>query len=163
MNRLKRRAALSALVLLALLLVTSACIYIKRDAPRAMSAESRAISAIEDDPVTRFRTERETLRSRQTGELNDIIHSPDADPDTVNMAQRQLMELMKTQETESKLEGILRLRGFEDALVTVSTSSVNVILKDPAENRRETAMILDLILRETGVTAGNVKILSINP
>ena len=128
-----------------------------------MSAESRAISAIEDDPVIRFRTEREALRSRQTGELNDIIHSPDADPDTVNMAQRQLMELMKTQETESKLEGILGLRGFEDALVTVNASSVNVILKDPAENRRETAMILDLILRETGVTAGNVKILSINP
>lgn len=163
MNRLKRRAALSALVLLALLLVTSACIYIKRDAPRAMSAESHVVSAIESDPVIRFRTEREALRSRQTGELNDIIHNTDADPDTVNMAQRQLMELMKTQETESKLEGILRLRGFEDALVTVSTSSVNVILKDPTENRRETAMILDLILRETGVTAGNVKILSINP
>ena len=47
--------------------------------------------------------------------------------------------------------------------MTVSDASVNVILRAEALTRRETAVILDLVLRETGVTAGNVKILTINP
>ena len=70
---------------------------------------------------------------------------------------------MKRQETEQRLEGILAIRGFDGALVTVSDASVNVILRAEALTRRETAVILDLVLRETGVTAGNVKILTINP
>lgn len=162
MRHLRLRAAISIALLAILLLVTGACVYIKKDAPRAMSAGAVQTSGVEEDPVTRFRTEREALRSRQTGELNDIIHGASTDAETVNLAQRQLMDLMKAQEAENKLEGLLRLRGFEDALVTVSDASVNVILQTEALTRQDTAVILELVLRETGVTAGNVKILSIN-
>lgn len=163
MKRLELRAALGLLILSAVMLITSVCLYLRRDAPRAMSAASVGSVQEQQDPVTRFRTEREALRSRQVGELNDIIHGDSTDGETVNLAQRQLMALMKTQDMEQRLEGILRLRGFDDALVTVSDAAVNVILQKDALSRQQTAMILDLILRETGVTAGNVKILSINP
>ncbi len=163
MEKLRRRAAVSVLILAAFMLVTSVCLYVRRDAPRAMGAASVAVTAEQNDPVTQFRTEREQLRSRQTGELNDIIHDSSTDAETASLAKRQLMDLMKRQEAEQRLEGILAIRGFEDALVTVSDASVNVILRADALTRRETAVILDLVLRETGVTAGNVKILTINP
>lgn len=162
MKRLLHRTTAACLILTVLALTAAISLYIQRNAPRAMRADSIRVSTTQEDPVTRFRTEREALRSRQTGQLNDIIHSDAADADTVNRAQRQLMDLMKTQETELNLEGILNARGFEDALVTVSEGSVNVILRTEPLTRRESAVILDLILRETGVTAGNVKILSIN-
>lgn len=163
MEKLRRRAAVSVLILAVFMLVTSVCLYVRRDAPRAMGAASVAVSSEQNDPVTQFRTEREQLRSRQTGELNDIIHDSATDAETASLAKRQLMDLMKRQEAEQRLEGILAIRGFEDALVTVSDASVNVILRADALTRRETAVILDLVLRETGVTAGNVKILTINP
>lgn len=163
MKRLKQRAAAACAIVAALIITAAVCVYIKRDAPRAMRAESTAVMAEQGDPVQQFRTEREELRSRHIAELNDIIHSDTADEETVNMAQRQLMDLMKTGETEQKLEGLLQMRGFADALVTVSDASVNVILQNDAPTRQQNAVILDLILRETGVTAGNVKILSINP
>lgn len=163
MEKLRRRAAVSVLILAAFMLITSVCLYVRRDAPRAMGAASVAVTAEQNDPVTQFRTEREQLRSRQTGELNDIIHDSSTDAETASLAKRQLMDLMKRQEAEQRLEGILAIRGFEDALVTVSDASVNVILRADALTQRETAVILDLVLRETGVTAGNVKILTINP
>ena len=128
-----------------------------------MGAASVAVSAGQNDPVTQFRTEREQLRSRQTGELNDIIHDTGTDAETVSLAKRQLMDLMKRQETEQRLEGILAILGATVAAMSVSDASVNVILRAEALTRRETAVILDLVLRETGVTAGNVKILTINP
>lgn len=162
MNHLKRRTVTACAIVAALLLTAAVCVYIRRDAPRAMRAESTTVMAEQGDPVLRFRTEREELRSRHIAELNEIIHSDTADGDIVNIAQRQLMDLMKASETEQKLEGLLQMRGFSDALATVSDSSVNVILRNDAPTRQENAVILDLILRETGVTAGNVKILSIN-
>lgn len=163
MRHLKRRAAVSVAILAAMLAITSVCVYLRKDAPRAESAVSTRITAEQDDPVTRFRTEREMLRNRQLGELNEIIHDSLTDAETVNLAKRQLMALMKSQEQELLLEGVLSAKGFDGALVTVSDAAVNVILKDRTPTRQENAMILDLILRETGVTAGNVKILTINP
>ena len=162
MKRLRQKAMLSAAILFALILAAAVSGSVIRKAPRAMSAGSASISAAGEDPVTRFRTEREALRSRQIGALNDIIHGESTDSETVGLAQRQLMELMQIQEAELKLESILKLRGFQDPLVTVSAASVNVMLRNHPPTRQETAVILDLILRETGVTAGNVKILTIN-
>ena len=162
MKRLKRRAFMALALTLTMLLTATVCLYVGRDRSRAIQAGSANVSTEQDDPVTRFRTEREELRSRQEGQLNDIIHSAHADGDTVNQAQRQLMQLMEARDTELRLEGILKMKGYADALATYSTGSVNVILRADTLSRRDAASILDLVLRETGVTAGNVKILSIN-
>ena len=162
MKRLKRRAAAARVILLMLTATAGVCLYIRKDAPRAMRAEAAQAVAAAGDPVTRFRTEREELRSREVSQLNDIIHDASSDGETVNRAQRQLMDLMKAQEREHTLEGLLNMRGFEGALVTVSDASVNVVLRGDTPTQRQSALILDLVLRETGVTAGNVKILSIN-
>ena len=45
------------------------------------------------------------------------------------MAQRQLLELTDWMEKEVTIEGVLRSRGFEDALATVHTDSVNVLVR----------------------------------
>ena len=116
----------------------------------------------EVDPVLEFRTEREQLRARQRSELNDIIYNSAADAETVRLAQRQLMDLMTCEAQETNLEGVLRARGFSDALVTVQGDSVNVLVRGEALNQSQSAMILDAVLRETGVTGGNVKIIPIN-
>ena len=146
----------------AMLTAATVCLYIGRDAPGAVQAGAALTPEEHIDPVTEFRTEREALRSRQEGQLNDIIHSSSADGETINLAQRQMIKMMAAREDELRLEGILKTRGYADALVTCDEGSVNVILRSDALTRRDTALILDLVLRETGVTAGNVKILSIN-
>ena len=162
MKELRRRAAISGLILASFLLATTACVWVGRHAQRPIRAESASAPAIREDAVGRFRTQREELRSRSVGQLNEIIHDPSTDAETVGMARRQLLSIMKAQEDEQRLEGLLAMKGFEDALVTVGDASVNVVLRAEALNRSQTAAILELVLRETGVTAGNVKILSIN-
>ena len=51
--------------------------------------------------------------------------------------------------------------GFEDALVTLSGRSANVLVRRDSLTRAETAVILELVMRETGITSGNVKIIPI--
>ena len=114
------------------------------------------------DPLEQYRTERQQLRSRQRASLNEIIYAENSDDETVRLAQRQLMTLMTAEAQETNLEGTLRARGFSGVLATVQGDSVNVLLRTDSLNQAQAAIIYDLVLRETGVTGGNVKIIPIN-
>ena len=59
-------------------------------------------------------------------------------------------------------EGVLRVRGFEDAVVTVHADSANVLVRTPSLSRDQSAQILELVSRETGLLGGNIKIIPIN-
>jgi len=79
----------------------------------------------------------------------------------VSRAQAQLMSLMERREQEVTLEGILQARGFDGALVSVDERSANVLLRREAVTSRESAVILELVMRQTGLTGGNVKIIPV--
>lgn len=119
-----------------------------------------ASAAARSDALTDFRLEREQLRARLTAQLNDIVYS-DADGETVARARRQLLDMAARAEAEATVEGVLRARGFDDAVVTVSDSAANVLVRREALTQRETAVILELVMRETGLTGGNVKIIPV--
>ena len=161
MKGLKRRAAFSVTVLAMLIVVTGVCMAFRYTQSSAMPVQSEQVSAVQVDPLTRFRAEREQLRQRQRAELNDIIHDDDTDSETLAQAQRQLMEMMEAEHNELQIEGILNTRGYGEVLASVSAGAVNVLVRREGLNHHETAVILDLILRQTGVTSGNVKIIPI--
>lgn len=119
-----------------------------------------ASAAATADPISDYRLEREQQRARQEAQLNELIYS-EGDGELAGRAKAQLMDLLARTEQETILEGILRARGFEDALVTVSDRAANVLVRREALTQRETAVILDLVLRETGLTGGNVKIIPV--
>lgn len=123
--------------------------------------QSAVQTVVELDPIEQFRTERQQLRQMQMEQLNEIVHGGSADDEMIVMAQRRQMELMEWSEQELTLEGVLRLREFEDVLVTVHTDSVNVMVRAQTLTRQQTAVILELVMRETGISGGNVKIIPI--
>ena len=160
MNR-TAKWALGALLLAALLagdaMVTARLIM--RRANRADSAP--AYSRIDSDPMTAFRLEREQLRARQEAQLNDIIHDTDADEEIRAQARRALLDMLAHARSENAIEGILQSRGFEDALASVNASAANVLIRGEALTHAQSAVILDLVMRETGLTGGNVKIIPV--
>lgn len=122
-------------------------------------AAAPALEAV--DPLDEFRLEREQLAARQEAQLNDIIYNDKTDASTVAQAQRQLLSLLTRREQEVTLEGILQGRGFDGALVSVGERSANVLLRREAVTSAESAVILELVMRETGLTGGNVKIIPV--
>ena len=129
---------------------------------KQMRRDVAAVSATvgeELGAVERFRLLREQLCAMEKAQLNDVAHGTDTDPELAAMAQRQLVELCAREEQELTLEGVLSMRGWEDPVVTVHAGSVNVLLRAQAVTRQESAAILELVCRETGVQSGNVKII----
>lgn len=128
---------------------------------RNSPAEPKSVQATADsgiNTIDNFRTERQQLRQMQLSQLNEIIHT-DSEPEITTLAQKRQMEMMEWSEQELTLEGILAARGFSDAVVTVHTGSVNVLIQQEAVTNQQAAMILELVTRETGISSGNVKII----
>ena len=162
MKRYAKRVAAGLAALTALLAVTAACLIWRQGAPKAMPARSAAVAAEAADPLTAYRTRREQLNQRQRAELNDIIHDPDTDAAALDLAQRRLMTLQAAETDATQIEAVLKARGFEDAVAMIGPGAVTILIRAEALTRAQTAVILDLVLRQTGVSGGNVKIIPIN-
>ena len=62
-------------------------------------------------------------------------------------------------ETELQLETLVKSKGFEDAIVTISDSGVNVVVGTPELSAEQAARIYDIIQSETTFKAQDVKII----
>lgn len=112
--------------------------------------------------ISDFRFDRECIREMESGQLIALSQDENADAQIRTRAQSELMELYASMEAEATIEEVLFARGHEDAVVTVHPGSVNVVIKSGYDNKAESAFILDLVMRETGQSAGNIKIITVD-
>ncbi|MDO4543244.1 MAG: SpoIIIAH-like family protein [Clostridia bacterium] len=106
-----------------------------------------------------YRLERDSVRTQELAYLDAIV-AQGADDETLSDAQQQKLTLIENMETELTVEGLLKAKGFSDAIVSLHAGSVNVIVGAETLSDEEVAQILDIVLRETGQKAENVSVLT---
>lgn len=136
------------------------CLY--RNAPDAKDVSAEISNLNQAYTTEQFRTERQQLRALQKAQINDIIYGEGTDSELVDRARTMLLELLEREETENVLEGLLKIRGFEGAIVSVRSDSASVFIVKDMLTQQESSIILDLVCRETGLLSGNIKIIPIN-
>lgn len=161
---MKRRFIRSAFLLILILSVCVTATVVERTVRKELSDSVSVANevSVKSDPIQQFRTEREQLRQMQKNELNEIIYTQNADEGIVRDAQEQLLDLLETERLEVLTEGILHLRGFEGAVVILNGDSANVLIGEKILDVQKSTLIMELIVSETGVSTGNVKIIPIN-
>ena len=115
----------------------------------------------EDSTVVSFfasyRSARDASRQESFMYYDSIINSETASVAAVASAEDKRAEMVGFTETELVLEGLIKAKGFEDAVVTISTANVNAVVKKTGElDAADAAQILSVITAETGVTASKV-------
>ena len=104
-----------------------------------------------------YRSARDASRQESFMYYDSIINSETASAAAVTSAEGKREELVGFTETELVLEGLIKAKGFEDAVVTISTANVNAIVKKNGEiDATDAAQILSIITEETGVSASKV-------
>lgn len=121
--------------------------------PSAKHASSEALKFIE---------ERAAIRAEEQRELREIMGDASADAQLRAEAGQRMMSLLGWIEQETTIEGVMRLRGYLDPVVTVHQDSANVMFRAERLTREQSAQLLELVSRETGLTGGNIKIIPIN-
>lgn len=104
-----------------------------------------------------YREERDNVRTQELAYLDAIV-AQGADEATISDAQQQKLELINCMEIELTVENLVRGKGFDDVIVSMHAGSVNVIVGAESLSDEQVAQILDIVLRETGESAENVKI-----
>lgn len=104
-----------------------------------------------------YREERENVRAQELAYLDAIV-AQGADEETLSDAQQQKLDLIACMETELTVENLVKAKGFSEVIVSIHSGSVNVIVGTEKLNDEQVAQILDIVLRETGETAENIKI-----
>ena len=112
------------------------------------------------DAVTTFfsdyRTNRETARAEEMSYLDAIIASEDSSAEAKTTAEEMKQELLGNIEAELVIESLIKAKGFEDAIVTMSTENINIIVDQPELEAAQVSQILGIILEETDYAATQV-------
>ncbi len=128
-----------------------------------LSADADAVSqtssgaAVQVGFFDSFRNERNSTRAQEIAYIDTIIEQG-ADAETMADAQQQKLSIVEGMEKEMTIESLLKAKGFSDAAVTLHTGAVNVILSAETLSDEQVAQVLDIIIRETGEVAENIKV-----
>ena len=120
----------------------------------AVSAQTKAADA---NFFAAYREERDSVRTQELAYLDAIV-AQGADAETLSDAQQQKLELVNAMETELTVENLVRAKGFSDVIVSIHKGNINVVVGAETLSDEQVAQILDIVLRETGKSAENVKI-----
>ena len=104
--------------------------------------------------------EREKSRDEAKEMLEDIIKNPATTEDGRKQAEQEMINMAKSIKYEADCEMLLKQKGFENAVVTITdnSASVNVDIKDIMST--EIAQITEIVSSVAGVGADRIKILS---
>lgn len=127
------------------------------DGGEEVTAVSAQYSPKGSDFFAAYRTERDNVRTQELAYLDAIV-AQGADQETLSDAQKQKLDLVHAMETELTVENLVRAKGFSDVIVSIHEGNVNVVVGADRLSDEQVAQILDIVLRETGKTAENVKI-----
>lgn len=110
--------------------------------------------------LTSYRASKMETRNSML-EMYDSIISTSKDTEQIIATNAKISELAGRMEAETVLEGMIMASGFEDVVVTNVDDSYTVMVKSNGLTSDDVAKILGILVKETGVSATNVKISSV--
>lgn len=105
---------------------------------------------------------RERQRNELVQDLNEMINNPSTSEEARKEASDMKLKLVKDQEIELKIESLLSTKGFEDALVYISDTNVNVVVNEEKFEKADAAKIFDLVAEQANVKYDNIKLMNNN-
>lgn len=106
-----------------------------------------------------YRLSRDKLRASLVERLNNIINNEMTDKDTRKKAQEEIIRIGKISEKEILIEGLIKAKGFEDALVFLKDDSVRVIVSADILSEQDVMKILEIVKSETKFEPSAIKIM----
>ena len=167
MKKIKKRGAVYGVV--ALLLCTAAYLnwsYVEPPADLLQTDGSSTDSASDDgaaageDYFASSRLTREKARDEAVSTLKELSESADADETAKEDAASQISALAAASVQEANIESLIRAKGYADAVVMLSDGSANIVVSPPEGGLQadDVTKIRDIVVSETGMSAGQIKI-----
>lgn len=153
----KKKKIIILSVMIALLLVTG---FVNVALNSSLSSGATQTSTTTNaNFYSNYRTEREATRTQEIQFYDSIIASATSTDEAKLEAEENKLSLISLMEKELVTEGIIRGKGFEDAIVTSSNANVNVFVKSAELTSSEVAQITSVVTEQLGVEIDKIVII----
>lgn len=154
----KKKKIIILSVMIALLLVTGYVnVALNSNISNKLATETSAQTSA--NFYVTYRTEREATRTQEIQFYDSIIASASSTEEAKLEAEANKSLLIAQMEKELVTEGIIRGKGFDDAIVTSSSSNVNVFIKSNELTSTEVAQITSVVTEQLGVEIDKIIII----
>ncbi|RKD34570.1 SpoIIIAH-like family protein [Thermohalobacter berrensis] len=106
-----------------------------------------------------YRLSRDKLRAGLIDRLKEIINNEKTEQEIRSQAQKEIIRIGKLAEKELYIEGLIKAKGFEDALVFLKENSARIVVDADELNEQEVMQILEIIKNEANIEPSNIKIM----
>lgn len=154
----KKKKIIILSVMVALLLVTGYVNVALNSSIASKVTETNASTTTASFYVT-YRSEREATRTQEIQFYDSIIASATSSDSAKDEAEANKLALITQMEKELVTEGIIRGKGFDDAIVTTSSSNVNVFVKSAELTSVEVAQITSIVTEQLKVEIDRIIII----
>ncbi len=157
-NLSKKKKIIILSVMVALLLVTG-FVNVALNSSLSSGLTTQTSSSSSANFYVSYRNEREATRTQEIQFYDSIIASTTSSDEAKAEAEQNKVMLIAQMEKELVTEGIIRGKGFDDAIVTSSNSNVNVFIKSAELTAGEVAQITTVVTEQLGVEIDKIIII----
>lgn len=108
-----------------------------------------------------YRTTRESTRDQEMLYYDAIIANETSTEEAIKNAENSKLALINQMEKELVVEGLIKAKGFEDCIITISSSNVNAVVKAKELKSTEVAQIVAVIQSQLSTSIENIKIIPV--
>lgn len=112
------------------------------------------------DYFAECRNNREAVRSKSIGVLNEVVNNVNSTQEAKDKAQAEIVNMSKNITDEANIENLIKAKGFDDVVVFINDGSVTVTVSSQGLTAPQTAKIKDVVIEQTG--NNNIKIVEVN-
>ncbi len=124
-----------------------------------LSELSKEVSNTNRNYFVEYRLSRDKLRAGLVDRLDEIIKNTQTTDDIRAKAQEEIMSIGEISEKELQIEGLVKAKGFEDALVFITNDEIKVVVSKNELSQQDMVKILDIVKSETKFDSDNIKIM----
>lgn len=131
-------------------------LQVKKDETSASTQTSATITT--DEYFTKSRLERETMYSQIIESYQKILSGNSTSESQKSTAQKEIKRVNEEKNAIMITENLIKTKGFEDLIIFINDSSINVIIKSKKLKAEQIAQIQNIVTRELKAKIDNIHI-----
>lgn len=106
-----------------------------------------------------YRLSRDKLRASLIDRLDEIVNNANTNEKVREEAQKEVMSIGNVSQKELQIEGLIKGKGYEDALVFLTDEDIKVVVSTQELKEQDMVKILEIVHSETDYDTNNIKIM----
>ncbi len=129
--------------------------------PSTVSGEDTSTTGDPSDYFVQARLNRENARQEQLDIVKDMMNDVKATDEIKKQAAEKVEAVTKAIEQESKIESLVKAKGFTDCVVYIEGKNCQIVVRSEGLQVQDTVQITEIVTSQSEILAQNINIVPV--